>query len=408
MIARSAPFLFFLTFLVLSFSLPVEAQTDSTSQSSQETDWTDPEVQAFLQQEGVGQTKQGLRGAETTFGLFGDVTYASKRGDVDKFSVGQLVLHGTADFGQGFGSLIEVTLNSDPEWEARVERLQMFWEHDDYLKFSFGRFHLPVTWWNSTFHHGLWLQTTVRRPIMLGFDTAFIANHAIGLTAEGFIPGLEDYGLRYMVGVSGGDDDSHHIHDDGLVSDGHHDMNDMHGDEAGALDQKLQSGPENHQIMPLAGIFYQPSSLPRLQMGVVAYTERYTWNDHHEVDYLALGAHIAYTSEQPEFILEYVDTVHDIEGFDQDYRTWSAYGQFAWRLCTSGIKSKFKPYARVERIDIEDKHPMFADKATTDRYLGGLRIDLNPNLAIKLEYVHTDPEDMPTSRETLVQAVMTW
>jgi hypothetical protein len=284
-----------------------------TELAGEDASWSDAEVQVFLQKQGVGAGQGIISGAETLFRIFGDVTYASKQGGEDKFSIGQLVLHGTADFGDGFGSLIEVTLNSDPDWETRLERLQVFWEQSDYLKLSFGRFHLPVTWWNSTFHHGLWLQTTARRPIMVGFDNAFIANHAIGLTAEGFIPGLEQYGLRYMVGVSGGDDDSHHSHDDGLVYDDVHTMDnhtmddhamgDMNSHASGSHDHASQVGPEDHQIMPMAGIFYQPAFIPRLHMGLVAYAERYSWEEHQEVDYLALGAHIAYTSEQPELIL---------------------------------------------------------------------------------------------------------
>lgn len=393
--------------ILLTLVLFSRAHAQIAGGLEEEETWTDPDIQAFLQQEGLGAGGGALGGAVTTFGLFGDVTYSNPENGEDKFTIGQLVLHGNADFGNGFGSLIEVTLNSDPEWEARVERLQMFYEHSDYLKISLGRFHLPVTWWNSTFHHGLWLQTTVRRPIMLGFDTAFIANHAIGLTAEGFIPGLEQSGLRYLIGVSGGDDDSHHVHDDGLVYD-EHGPDHMDDGDVPTHAHTQNFGPEDHEIMPLAGIIYKPASMPRLHMGVVAYTERYTWDHHHEVDYLALGAHIAYTSEQPELILEYVDTTHDIDGLGQNYRTWSAYGQVAWRLCTSGVKSMFKPYARVERIDIEEDHPMFADKATTDRYLGGLRIDLNPHLAVKFEYVYTDAEGMPVNREALFQAVMTW
>ena len=53
------------------------------------------------------------------------------------------------------------------------------------MKVSLGRHHLPLTWWNSTFHHGLWLQTSAARPTIIGYSDAFVPNHAIGMVAEG-------------------------------------------------------------------------------------------------------------------------------------------------------------------------------------------------------------------------------
>lgn len=396
---------------VLLAGLPGPAAAESAgSGETGSSSWADPDVDAYLRQEGAAGAGRKSGEIDSSFGLFGDVTYKDTLGaDDDKFTIGQLVVHGLADFGNGFGSFFEVTINSDPEWETRVERLQLFWENNDYLKLSLGRFHVPVTWWNSTFHHGAWLQTTTRRPIMVGFDSAFIPNHAIGLIAEGFIPGLEDAGVRYLAGVSGGDDDSHHSHDSSVMAEPVDAMADDHADSV--PDNHLHSahpGPENHQLMPMAGILIRPPTLPRLQLGTVAYAEKYEWDLRHDVDYLAVGAHAVYSSERPEIIVEYVRTMHEISGHPGTYSSWSAYAQVAWRLAESGTAAMFKPYARVERIDLEEGDPLFDGDSDMDRALGGMRVDLTPNLALKLEYILTEWEDKEDKREVVLQAVMTW
>jgi len=362
--------------------------------------WSDPEIDAFLRGEGADGISLKPGNIRTAFGVFGDVYYSDKSGtNDDKFGLGQLVVHGLADFGKGYGAFFEATLNSDTEWETRLERLQIFWEKSDNFKLSAGRFHVPVTWWNSTYHHGLWLQTTTKRPLMIGYDNAFVPNHAIGLVAEGLIPGLEDAGLRYIAGISGGDNDSQHSHDPVPVQ----------METAGAAhDHKTHTGPDNHKIMPMAGILFRPPTLPRLQLGTVAYTEKYEWNGEEIVDYLALGAHAVYTSEQPELIAEYVRTAHEVSNHPDSFESWSAYVQIAWRLATSGAAAKFKPYTRIERIEVQDHDPLLMHKTSTDRVLAGVRTDLTANLALKLEYIRTELEEDDAAREVMLQAVMKW
>src|ERR1700704_1973404 len=76
-------------------------------------------------------------------------------------------------------------------------------DQSDQLKVSFGRYHTPVNYWNNTFHHGSWLQTTISRPEMAQFGGAFIPVHFVGALAEGVLPagGLN---LNYNVGIGNG------------------------------------------------------------------------------------------------------------------------------------------------------------------------------------------------------------
>ncbi len=56
-----------------------------------------------------------------------------------------------------------------PGFNVEVERSLIRFDQSDYFKISFGRYHTPINYWNDTFHHGSWLQTSVSRPEMTQF-----------------------------------------------------------------------------------------------------------------------------------------------------------------------------------------------------------------------------------------------
>jgi hypothetical protein len=52
-----------------------------------------------------------------------------------------------------------------------VERLIIRYDFADFFKVSAGRYHTPHSFWNTEYHHGLWLQTTTARPEMIRFGS---------------------------------------------------------------------------------------------------------------------------------------------------------------------------------------------------------------------------------------------
>src|SRR5262249_8664970 len=74
---------------------------------------------------------------------------------------------------------------------------------NDYFKLSFGRYHTPINYWNTAFHHGAWLQTTISRPEMAQFGGSFIPVHFVGMLGEGSASagGLN---LNYALGLGNG------------------------------------------------------------------------------------------------------------------------------------------------------------------------------------------------------------
>ena len=76
-----------------------------------------------------------------------------------------------------------------PGFNAEVERMILRFDHSDRLKVSFGRYHTPINYWNTAFHHGQWLQTTITRPEMIQFGGRFLPVHFVGALVEGGVPG---------------------------------------------------------------------------------------------------------------------------------------------------------------------------------------------------------------------------
>ncbi len=297
------------------------------------------------------------------------------------FAVGQLVVHSLATMPGNFSAFAEVTVNSSPVWQTRVERMLLSWEAGDALKVSAGRYHIPVTWWNSTFHHGLWLQTSARRPLLIGYNDAFIPTHAVGVTATGRLPVLDALGLRYDVGLNGGADD--HKHDGTSV-------------EAPRLAW--------HGVVAV-----EPRALPKLRIGASSYGDPERMRDGVMVDERMHGVHLAYTGEAPELIGEWVVIDHhvmDAAHVAMEHYSYGAYVQVGWRLPFAD--HRFKPYLRNERIIVDASDPSLASSASQHLYNAGLRIDLSDTFALKVEGSRREFDGADGSFEGIVQASAAW
>ena len=161
----------------------------------------------------VGLAGQALDDPRVRVMGFGDFNYLVTELDRQAgFRMGQMVGHVVADIDDRFTFFGEVSLTGkDAGYSIEVERALVRYDFSDEFKISAGRFHTPVGYWNTAFHHGSWLQTSVARPEMIKFGSHFMPTHFVGLIAEGAIPvsslGLgsaSSLGLSYRVGLGNG------------------------------------------------------------------------------------------------------------------------------------------------------------------------------------------------------------
>jgi len=105
------------------------------------------------------------------------------------FNAGSLDVYLTPQLGDRVKSLVEVVFEHLPsgENEVETERLQIGYTVSDALTLWMGRFHTPIGLWNTSFHHGAYLQTTIFRPRFIDFEDkgGIIPTHTVGLWASG-------------------------------------------------------------------------------------------------------------------------------------------------------------------------------------------------------------------------------
>ena len=292
---------------------------------------------------------------------FGDISYLSRdQSDDDGFLIGQAVAHLTASLGNSFSVFGEFSATAkDAEYSFEVERMIAKYEFSDLFKVSAGRYHTPVGYWNSAFHHGAWLQTTTSRPEAFRFGSRIVPIHFVGVLAEGTWTG-NPLGLSYQAGFGNG----RHAN---IARAG--DAGDINGDNAWML--QLRAAPDAYR---------------GLQAGIGFYSDDVNPDGDPPVEERTLSAYAVWTGESPEVIIEYLHSSHELvadSNVNGDVYAW--YAQFAYRL--DGEWRDWKPYVRYERNDVDDSDPLLgADGLDYEGGIFGVRWDFNPNAALKFEY----------------------
>lgn len=67
--------------------------------------------------------------------------------------------------------------------ESELERFQLGWQFEEETIAWLGRYHSPARYWNSAYHHGQYLQTSITRPLIEKFEDegGIVASHSTGL-----------------------------------------------------------------------------------------------------------------------------------------------------------------------------------------------------------------------------------
>jgi hypothetical protein len=298
---------------------------------------------------------------EFNFIGFGDISYISRDGsNRDGFAIGQAVAHLSASLGNSFSVFGEFSATGkDSGYSLEVERLMVKYDFSDLLKLSAGRYHTPIGYWNSGFHHGAWLQTTSTRPEMIKFGSKIVPIHFVGVLLEGTLP-KNALGLSYHAGFGNG----RHAN---VARSG--DAGDVNGDKAWMV--QLRAAPDQ---------FFG------LEAGVGFYNDVVSPSDRPDIKENTISVYAAWTRESPEVIFEYLHSEHELvsnSSMSGNVDSW--YAQFAYRL--KDDLRDWKPYARFEKTDVDNTDPLLFDQGLDyDASILGVRWDFNPYAALKAEY----------------------
>jgi hypothetical protein len=244
-----------------------------------------------------------------------------------------------------------------PGFNAEVERSIIRFEQNDYFKVSFGRYHTPINYWNTAYHHGQWLQTTISRPEIVQFGGSFIPVHFVGTLVEGALP-AHGMNLNYNFGLGNG--------------------------RSSVISRAGDWGDINNHRAWLINLFSRPSGLYGLQFGGAVYRDKITPIAGREFREWIQSAHVVWQKENPELIAEFSNVRHEPVngGVRSNSQAW--YIQVGYRL--PKFERLWKPYYRFEYIHIPGSDTLFRLVPSLAGSTVGVRYDISSFAALKFEY----------------------
>jgi len=305
------------------------------------------------------------------------------------FQEGQFALHLSAALSPKVSVFGELSMTARADagtgtppatgFNAEVERLIVRYDLNDFFKISFGRYHTPINYWNTAYHHGQWLQTTVSRPEMTQFGGGFIPVHFIGTLVEGSVPagGLN---LNYNLGLGNG--------------------------RGQVIGRGGDIGDINNNRAWLVNAFIKPDRLYGLQIGGSVYRDLVNPLNGQAAREWIQSAHIVWHKETPEVIAEFANVTHQPVSGVSASNSQAFYIQTAYRLPWG--EKLWKPYYRLEYIHIPQADAIFR---AVPSFLGstiGTRYDISSFAAFKFEYRHYSRRNLPSIYGAFLQTSFTF
>ena len=311
-------------------------------------------------------------------------------GSKSGFSEGQFILHFSSALSSRVSYFGEVSMTARtdagmgsppaPGFNIEVERSIIRFDQSDKLKVSFGRFHTPINYWNTEYHHGSWLQTSISRPEMVEFGGSFIPVHFIGALVEGVLPagGLN---LNYNAGVGNGR---------GAVISRGGDFGDVNNDRAW-----------------LTTLYIKPDMLYGLELGGSVYRDEITQAPNIHREWITSGR-VVWARENPEVIAEVANVNHaGVAPLSGVSNSIAYYTQFGYRL--PWFDRLWKPYYRFEYIHVPKSDTVFKGLVFSENMsIVGIRYDISRFAAIKLEYRKIGTPGLPRFSGVFAQTSFTF
>jgi hypothetical protein len=309
----------------------------------------------------------------TVFKGFADVgaIWSGNRGNKG-FVDGSFDLYLTPQLSANIKSVIELVFEHSNTGvsSADLERLQVGYAFNDAATVWLGRFHSPFGYWNTAFHHGQQLQTSILRPQMIDFEDrgGVIPAHTVGVWGTGAVRAASGK-ISYDVVVGSSPSINGNELDPNNSGKSHPGWSSGFnlGYRFGGSAEGLKIGLHGYRAD------VRDDSVPSNVTRVNIY-----------------GGYAAIDSAVWEMIAEYYRFRNeDLSGGTGHFGSWAGFVQLGRHL------ERWTPYARLEKAALNQADNYFAMLATGrsyNRQAVGLRYDLTANSALKLELNHTRTE----------------
>lgn len=260
-----------------------------------------------------------------------------------------------------FRFLGEYLLSSN---ESEMERFQFGWLFENHL-FWLGRFHNPAGYWNSQYHHGSFLETSISRPAIVEFEDegGIVPVHLAGLLVEGtFDRGEQELGYALAFGAGPEFTDELEAWDVLRPGSGTRDISatlNLYLDSVAITPSRIGLFG-NYTKIPASAIGI--SEIQQISAGIYGSWEFARWRWH--------GSSL------------YIENKFKRPSGSQDGAFFNAYVQAEYELNDSWIF-----YARIEQTlgSKGDAYLALFPEFIEDRIIGGMRYDFASQNALKLE-----------------------
>lgn len=295
------------------------------------------------------------------------------------FKTGAIDFYLTKNIGTNVKTLIELIFETDgDDLVTDLERVQIGYEFNDGTTLWAGRFHTPYGYWNTGYHHGAQIQTSVLRPKFIDFEDAggILPAHSTGLWLVG---NAGNFGYDFYVTNGSNILSSPENDGDADASFGELNMN-----KGGDNDKNKAFG---------ANIYYD---IDELRLGVHGLTQEVGIFNGSKSTLNMYGGYLVYDDSELEIMSELylfnnknnVDTIGTRSG--ETFSSYAAFIQVAYNFVES-----WTPFVRYEKTDLDENDVYFASQKTTTgdsyrRYALGVKYDINYETALKFEFYNTD------------------
>lgn len=303
----------------------------------------------------LGPAATMLAAQESRLRGFVDITASatSERGVPSSFGVGQYDLYLTAKLSDRLSFLGESVFEYDDMFLVDVERVIVSFAATSRHRISAGKFHTPLGFWNTAYHHGALLQPTISRPQLFRFED------------EGGLLPIHATGVQ----VSGRDLSRWHLGYDLMVANG------IGATPAGDNDNAKAVALSLHSQVTSAFRVGASAYLDRIAAGTEGMNGAPLPED---VDARLMGAFAVYEGDAVEFSGEFLHVAH------RPRTSAARSGTDAWYLYAGYRLGHFVPYLRIDEMRLPPADPYFAT-ADFRQGLVGLRRDLSEAAVAKAE-----------------------
>ena len=303
-----------------------------------------------------------------------DLVASAYRGQHSGFENGAFDLFVTSHLDEHWSALTELVFEPDGNTIGPdLERFEFMFECSDAFRIAAGRVHNPFLQWPITYHHGLFMQVPVERPIIARWEDepGLWPMHFVGLLAQGRL--LGPIGLRYALGIGNGRGD--------------------------ALEVVQVGSDANDNKAITASIGLSPDAIEGLEVNGSTYRDRIPADTTlKETDYALSGSFVRGPLDVRG---EWSRMEHKDESDAITYRTTGWYALGAYRLPIQG--AQIKPYVLIEGLDAPAGESFLMYPADEQAWSAGLRWDVSRWVALKAAYRSTKIGNLDRDEEVRAQ-----